>query len=145
MSASFRVFVFEDDIPTLELLTLVIQRQGYEVQGFTSRFSCPAYTSDRCECPQHKPCANAIIVNTRFPESKNLDLLIEQDKRGCKLSRENKAVMSASFSTERESQVREMGFKTIKKPFRLHKIIAWIQECEARWQQQNNADSAPHL
>lgn len=127
-----RVVIFEEDTSLLSLLTLYLRNKGHEVQGFLDPYSCPLYHQERCTCPAQTPCAEAVIVNSRNPLLGNLDILLDQDHKGCKLPRENKAIMCASFLKGQEEQIQVLGFSTIKKPFRLAKIEEWLSACAAR-------------
>lgn len=126
-----RIFIFEEDPSLLKLLTLFLEKQGHQVQGFLDPFTCPVYQQERCTCPATSPCAEAVIVNSRAPLHSCVDLLLGQDRKGCKLPRANKAIMCASFLSDEEERVRQHGFATIRKPFRLAKIEEWLSECSA--------------
>ncbi|MDT8441346.1 MAG: hypothetical protein RQ723_06765 [Desulfuromonadales bacterium] len=124
-----RIFIFEEDPSLLRLLTLFLEKHGHQVQGMLDPFTCPIYQQERCSCPATSPCAEAVIVNTRTPLHGPLDLLLDQDRKGCKLPRGNKAIMCASFLSGQEEQIRQFGFATIRKPFRLAKIEEWLSSC----------------
>lgn len=62
----------------------------------------------------------------------SIRLLIDQDNKGCKLTRQNKAVMSANFTEDQERFIQSHGFSTIKKPFRLTSIDQWLEGCADR-------------
>ncbi|PLX80022.1 MAG: hypothetical protein C0614_07450 [Desulfuromonas sp.] len=126
-----RIFIFEEDSSLLNLLTVYLQGKGHSVQGFLGRYSCPLYQKEHCCCPAEKPCAEAVIINSRNP-LKDADILIDQGRKGCKLAAKNKAVMCASFLKGQEDVVQDLGFSTIKKPFRLEKIEEWLESCTAR-------------
>lgn len=127
-----RVFVFEEDPSVLELLVLYLEQTGHHAQGFRAGYTCPLYLLEECVCPADKPCAEAVIVNTKVPTQESLQILIDQDQRKCKLPKANKAVMSAYFNPEREKYFQEQGFTVIKKPFRLSTIATWLNECSDR-------------
>ena len=127
-----KVFVFEEDPSLLKLLTMFFENKGHQVQGFSGDYSCPLYQEEACACTVEKPCADAVIVNTRTPDQERFQMLIDQDKKGCKLPKLNKAIMSSSFTEDHKQRISDQGFHTIKKPFRLEAIANWLEECEDR-------------
>lgn len=127
-----RVYVFEEDPSILDLLMLYLKGQGHQAQGFSSGYNCPLYLLEECECPASKPCADAVLVNTRIPNAESIQVLLDQDRKGCKLPKSNKAVMSASFNVDQEEHIRQHGFSVLKKPFRLTAITSWLKECAVR-------------
>jgi DNA-binding response OmpR family regulator len=127
-----RIFVFEEDASLLNLLTLYLEIKGHQVRGFTDQYSCPLYQSAASVCPADKPCADAVIVNTRCPDQENIQILIDQERKGCKLPGLNKAVISANISEEQDQMICSLGFYVIRKPFRLTTISSWLTECAKR-------------
>ena len=127
-----RVYIFEDDPSILKMLTLYLQNKGHQVQGFLDTYSCPLYELDTCACPPDKPCAEAVLINSRKQHSDNIYFLVKQEKKGCKLTNPNKAVMSTSLTDEQVKKIRESGFSVIKKPFKLIQVEEWLRECAAR-------------
>ncbi len=127
-----RIYVFEEDPSLLKLLTLFLEKNGHQVRGFPSEYSCPLCQSETDVCFAEKPCADAVIVNTRSPDQEKFQLLIEQNKKGCKLPNINKALMSTTFTDIQKKMICDQGFHLIKKPFRLAAITNWIKECSDR-------------
>lgn len=129
-----RVYLFEEDPSLLELLVLYLKSKGHQVQGFLGGYTCSLYLMEECVCPADTPCAEAVIVNAKIPNQESFQILVDQARKGCKLPRQNKAVMSACFSEAQEQAIRDQGFSVIKKPFRLAAIDAWLATCSARLQ-----------
>ncbi len=127
-----RVFIFDEDESFLKLLTILFENKGHSVQSFKDGYSCPLFQNDSCECPAQHRCADAVLVNIRPPNIQNIDILLNQDAKGCKLIKANKAVISTSFTEDLEKRIRGYGFHTIKKPSRLSKIDEWLEGCSER-------------
>jgi len=127
-----RVFVFDEDKAFLKLLTVFLESKGHSVSAFTSKYDCPLFQGNQCECPATERCADAVIVNVRPPTMSNIGILIEQDSKGCKLPKQNKAVVSSQFTNELEAQIKAEGFHTMRKPSRLCQIDQWLNECDDR-------------
>lgn len=132
-----RIYVFEEDPSLLNLLSTYLINQGHHVKGFSEGYKCPLYLLEECVCPASKPCAEAVIVNTRMPTKESVQILIDQDRRGCKLPKANKAVMSASFNSDQEEYVKQQGFSMIKKPYRLATITLWLKESALRLEERS--------
>ena len=124
--------MFEEDPSMLELLVRYLEKKGHEVRGFLDKYSCPLYQLESCSCPAEKPCADAVIVHTRVANQKCLLILLDQDKKGCKLPKINKAIMSANITEDQERHIQGMGFSAIKKPLRLATLNNWLMECSER-------------
>lgn len=129
-----RIYLFEEDPSLLNMLVLYLRNRGHQVQGFASGYKCPLYLLEECTCPAAKPCADAVVVSTRIPDEESLQILIDQDTKGCKLPKLNKAVMSANFTEAQETLVQDKGFSIVKKPFRLAAIDRWLEGCAKRLQ-----------
>lgn len=127
-----RIYIFEEDPALLDLLVLYLENKGHHVQGFLEGYKCPLYLLEECACPAEKPCAEAVIINTRKPNKGSLQILRDQEQKGCKLPKRNKAIMSASFTPELQELIEGHGFSVIKKPFRLAVLNEWLGECKGR-------------
>jgi len=129
-----RLFIFEEDPALLDLLMLYLKDKGHQVQGFQEGYKCPLYLLAECSCPAEKPCAEAVIINTKKPNRESIQILLDQEQKGCKLPKLNKAIMSASFTSEQQEYIESQGFSIIKKPYRLAELIEWLGECKNRLQ-----------
>jgi len=129
-----RIYIFEEDPTLLNLLMIYLKNKGHQVQGFLEEYKCPLYLLEECVCPASTPCAEAVVINTRVPNEGSIQILIDQERKGCKLPKSNKAVMSASFTDELKELVESHGFSVIKKPFRLAALTEWLEYCKTRLQ-----------
>lgn len=127
-----RVFVFEPSEALRKLLAISIEAWGHDAEAFADRYSCPLYTRAVCRCPVEQPCADAVIVNASRNVQEHLQILVDQASKGCKLISANKAIMSASFTAAEEMTIRYAGFHTIRQPFRMAKLVQWLDECSGR-------------
>lgn len=133
-----KIYIFEKDPALLDLLMLYLKNKGHQVQGFLEDYECPLYLLEECACPATKPCADAVIVNTGVPNEENIQILLDQEQKGCKLPKSNKAVMSARFTPEFNKLVEGHGFSIIEKPFRLETLTEWLYECKNRLHKTND-------
>jgi hypothetical protein len=129
---NMRIHIFEENPSILNLLVLFLKNKGHQVHGFSDGYKCPLFLLDECICPADKPCAEALIVNIQNPNQENVQILLDQEEKRCKLHKRNKAIMSSDFTPEQEQSIQDQGFTTIKKPFRFAAISNWLDECTTR-------------
>jgi hypothetical protein len=67
-----------------------------------------------------------------MPRMNGLELLQEQSRHGCKLTRENKAVMSGYLDEESHRKIKQLRYAFFQKPIDFSKVSAWLDECEKR-------------
>ncbi|PLX81107.1 MAG: hypothetical protein C0616_05660 [Desulfuromonas sp.] len=127
-----RVLLFEQNPSLQRLLKSFIEGRGHRVQVMSGEYSCSLHELDACSCPSEKPCADAVIINTRMATIENMQILVDQAKKGCKLPRQNKAIMNTVFTESLEQSVRDLGFSTIKQPLKMAEIAGWLNECGER-------------
>ncbi len=122
-----RAVIFDDDIIILNVLKEFFLFKGYEVLTFLEPVDCPI-VEDKAECPSLKTCADIIMTDYMMPKMNGIELLKTQAGRGCKLSIENKALMSG-YEIEPRT-IRELGCAFFKKPLSLRELSAWLTERE---------------
>ena len=120
-----RVIVFEDNKAVSDLLRKFLQSFGCEVQAFTDPTVCDAIATSACACPKETACADILITDMMMPNMTGLELLKLQRKRGCKALDANKALVTASCSSQLQIDVEELGSKYINKPFRMSELREW--------------------
>ena len=132
-----RVLIFDNDPSILSLLHTYLTGEGHQVLTYAGPYDCPLSALDACACPAEQRCADAVLVDVRFPTVDGIAFLVERARKGCKLVNANKAVMSATLNEAQERTIRELGFSTLKKPFRLSLLSSWLRDC------QRNLEASP--
>ena len=127
---SLRVMIFDSDPSILSLLHVYLTGEGHQVLTYAGPFDCPLTALDACACPVDQCCADAILVDVRLPTVKGIEFLVDRARKGCKLVNANKAVMSACLSEAQDRVIRELGFSTLRKPFRLAEVRDWLRTCQ---------------
>jgi len=130
-----RILVFDMEHGLRELLKTFLKHQGHEVLAYSDPTICPIYhnlLNENCCCPKDSPCADAVLADIDTPGINALEFLKLQRRRGCKTLDANKAVMSAYLSNALDQAIAEFGCHHIGKPFRLHEIRKWIEDCAER-------------
>ncbi len=95
-----RIIVFEDDEASRNLLTLVLERRGYEVISSPDPTLCPIYSNLGESCPHEDACGDFLLTDNRMPRMTGIDFVEVQSQRGCKGIVKNKAVISGTWSPE---------------------------------------------
>jgi CheY-like chemotaxis protein len=127
-----RAIVFEDDESSLKLITLVLERKGYEVIGTSDPTLCPIYSNLNQPCPHEDACGDFLLTDNRMPRMTGLDFIAAQSRRGCKGIVNNKAVISSSWTPEERKMAKALGCKIFKKPYRIKEISEWLDEAEKK-------------
>ena len=117
------------------LIKRILLTSGHAVQVFPDPTGCPVYRDHGTECTRKTPCADVIISDQKMPNISGLDFFKLQRTRGCKAQDKNKALITAAEIPARlKKDMDAFGFHYIKKPFRIHDILRWIDECAERSQ-----------
>ena len=130
-----QILIFEDEPSMASLLKQIVLMSGHDVQVYSDPTICPIYHDHGFECPRETPCADVIISDQKMPNISGFDFFKLQRNRGCKALDKNKALITAGeISHDLRSEMDEIGFHYIKKPFRVTEITHWIDECSKRVQ-----------
>lgn len=127
-----RAVVIDDEEIIADLLKDIFTTRKYEVISYTKPIVCPLRNEKEGLCKTRYPCADVIITDFKMPLMNGLELLQEQSRHGCKLKRENKAVMSGFLDKESYRKIKQLGYEFIQKPIDCSKLSAWLDECEKR-------------
>jgi len=127
-----RVVLYDDEDVVLRVLTTFFEMRGYEVLAYHEPSSCPLYAEAADRCENLAPCSDLIVTDYDMPRMSGLELLRLQAQRGCRLTAQNKAVVSGHISDAALGEVRALGCAFFAKPFRLGQLGAWVNDCEQR-------------
>ena len=137
-----KILIFEDDQSIGDLLKCFLIHKGHDVTVFKDPTSCPLYLNGKCDCPENSPCADVILIDYNMPQLTGLELIHRQERMGCKVQVENKAIMSAYLRPEEFKELAAKGYQIVSKPFEMEKILKFMEECRQRLA--NTSDATQH-
>lgn len=123
-----RIIVIDDDKHCRELLSMILERNGYEVICLSEPLACPLYQDLDAQCSHDDPCGDLLLTDNRMPGMTGLQFIKIQQTRGCKGAVLNKAIISASWTDEEQQQAEQLGCKILRKPYSIDELLAWIEE-----------------
>ncbi len=127
-----RAVVIDDEEIIVNVFKDFFSTRNYAVLSYTMPVVCPLRDEKGNLCNTDYPCADVIITDFEMPHMNGLELLQEQSKHGCKLQRENKAVMSGHLDEESHRKIKQLRYAFFQKPIDFSKFSAWLDECEKR-------------
>ncbi len=126
-----RVIIVDDDPIILEVFSLFLGNLGYEVLTFVEPERCPIYrTATRCE--SLRPCSDVMLIDYWMHKMSGVKLLEAQVKMGCRLTIQNKALISGYLDQHALDAVAQLGCKSFTKPPDMGAITEWLEQCKTR-------------
>lgn len=125
-----RAVIIDDEESIIDLFKDFFSTRGYEVLAYTTPVVCPFPDENGNRCNTDYPCADVIITDFSMPGMNGYERLLEQSRRGCKLRKENKAVLSGYLDDESHLEIKQLGYAFFQKPIDWLKIVKWLEECE---------------
>jgi CheY-like chemotaxis protein len=123
-----RVIVLEDDEANRKLITMVLERRGYEVISSSDPAICPIYSNQEGSCPHEDACGDFLLTDNQMPSMTGLDFIEAQNRRGCKGIVKHKAVLSGSWSLAEREKAERLGCKIFSKPYSIAEVSEWLDE-----------------
>ncbi len=125
-----RVIIFGGDRELLNMMTYYFVIRGeYEVLSYQEPAICPIWADD-ADCTNISPCADIIIADLVMPKMDGINLFMAQTQRGCKISLNNKALISRNFDNNKMKDIMESGCVFFEGPIDFHKLTAWLHNRE---------------
>jgi CheY-like chemotaxis protein len=128
-----RAIVCDDDDVVLVVFRHILEAAGYEVLTSDTPVACAFYREHGDGCPQHNRCTDILVTDNAMPGMTGLELLEMQHRGGCKLTSKNKALITGSEDTALKERAAVLGSRLLPKPVPVATFLAWLQECERRF------------
>jgi CheY-like chemotaxis protein len=125
--------VCDDEDMILNVFRHILEGMGYEVLTADTPLTCAFYREHVDSCPQHNRCADVLISDHFMPGMTGMELFEMQHHRGCKLTSKNKALMTGNDDSGLRNRAAVLGCHFFSKPVRIATLIAWVKECEERF------------
>ena len=127
-----RAIVCDDDGVILFYYTRILKAEGYEVVSADSPTMCAFYEGNSKSCPLNARCADLIITGNDMPGMSGIELFETQHLGGCKLTSQNKALITGNRSPMLKKRAEALGSQLFLKPLSLSTLLAWLKECQGR-------------
>ncbi len=127
-----RIIIIEDDERCQELLSMVLERKGYEVISLSEPGVCPLYMDAECICTSEQACGDFLITDNRMPRMTGLEFIELQSRRGCKGIIGNKLVVSGTWTPSELQTAERLGCNVMHKPYNFNSILDWLEERKNR-------------
>jgi len=125
--------VCDDDDAILLIFKHILEAAGYEVLTADTPMTCAFYREQADSCPQHNRCTDILITDYSMPDMTGLELLEKQHHGGCKLTSKNKALMTGDEDSGLRKRAAVLGCHFFPKPLLISTLLAWLKECEKRF------------
>lgn len=127
---SLKILLIEDDNTIRFLLEQYLKDLGHFVYSFGNADAASKF----CRCLKGTSCADIIITDNQLPGTKGLEYIEYLLKKGCYGRGQNIAIASGSWSIKEFNKALNLGCKMLQKPFHLHELRLWIEECNKAMQ-----------
>ncbi len=136
---SLKILLIEDDNNIRFLLEQYLKDLGHVVYSFVNADAASKF----CRCLNGSSCADIIITDNHLPGTKGLEHIECLLKKGCNSRIQNIAIASGSWSIEEFNKAMNLGCKVLQKPFHLHELRLWIEECNKAMQSASEKKTEP--
>ncbi len=126
-----RAVICDDEPIILDVLTMFFEEEGYEVLAFPEPVVCPVYYAPH-DCKQQHVCSDIMVMDYHMPRMSGLEVFQEQGRRGCKLTPQNKSLVTGFLEESKQRELERLGITFFQKPIDFEALAAWIKECEKR-------------
>lgn len=128
-----RAIVCDDDDVIIHVFRHLLEAEGYEVLTAGTPMTCSFYRDHADTCPQHNRCTDILVTDHSMPGMTGMELLELQHRGGCKLTSENKALMTGIDDRQLKERAVSLGCHFFAKPLLVPTLLEWIRECEKRF------------
>ncbi|NOG83458.1 MAG: response regulator [Planctomycetes bacterium] len=125
-----RAFIFDDNELVRSLVSLILEKRGYEVFAFSDATLCPIFLRNDCPCPSEHTCTDIIVADINMPNITGLDFIENQLNFGCKVR--NFGVISGNWTNARIEQAKRLNCQIFEKPIDFEHFEKWLDDCERR-------------
>lgn len=128
-----RAIIFDDDSSIRDVLTRFFVMRKFEVLAFGDPAPVCAVGGKGVDmCQDSNACCDILITDINMPGADGVELLEQQELKGCRLDRRNKAVITGYPDEQNRRRVQSLGCSFFKKPFTLSVLSEWLAGCEQR-------------
>lgn len=122
---SQKILIIDDDVLCLDIADSYFQDKGFETT-ICLRPQCLLLDSDLKNCPQKTSCYDYVLTDNEMPGLNGIDFLELLERRGCKISKRRKAIISGSVNPVLIDRAEKIGVHVFQKPTPLRKLDEWV-------------------
>ena len=138
-----RILVLDDDVEIRKLLKTALVNKGHEVTTLADPTEFPFFNKETCPCTPGDPCADILISDNVMPNIEGIDLFKKLKNCGCQpLVKGNVAIISGYLTIHYMNELNDLGIHYFRKPFKLKEIYEWVDLCQTRIIEPENATAS---
>ena len=120
-----RAIIIGSDPDTACVLGAFFDGRGYETAFFSGPAICPVARKNE-RCPGSPSCGDIVVIGHELPSLNAVGLLAAQQRDGCGLAAENKAVIASSLGEEERALLAALGAPLFLRPLDLRSLGTWV-------------------
>ena len=120
-----KAIVIDDDTMCLSVAEEFFIEKDFEVAAHT-RAICPMIEQRLETCPYEKPHYDIILSDNNMPSMTGIEFFEYINERGCKISNNNKALLTGDINEEIDNRAKKLGIRVFHKPCPIEKIENWL-------------------
>jgi CheY-like chemotaxis protein len=125
-----RILIIDDEESILESLGAFSEILGYEPTLVDDPSLSSPSCLDKYKCPNDHPCSETLLVDQYLPTMFGLDYLEGQMRRGCKIPKGRKAILTEILSSQEIQRTKNLGCHILLKPVTFVKLKNWLKSIE---------------
>lgn len=121
-----RILIIDDEQCISETLSEFSRELGYDPIQIEDPSFCSLPCLELKSCPKAAPCVDALLIDQYLPSTFGLRFVKELNRKGCKIPKGSKAIISAVLSTQEKELAKSLGYDVLLKPVTFVCLKEWL-------------------